>query len=278
MDIVRQYVCGQCESEGGDLMVQKSGRRLVSAVAFLSAIGLTAGCGDSAESAKAGSMPGPATSTAAGKTAEHSEPLTAAQLKAALLTADQAIGFEITGSSSRDGAEPDSSLNVKETVTPEVCRHVREATRGDGDEAAAASSSMYRPETPMAQRSTDLMSYPEGAARARMKQLRKAVEACSRFRFSNTIGKASVTTELLEVPALGEDALRYRTLSRLDSGGFAWTLLTAVRVEGVIVTMRVLDTTGPMPPEKLATFKPDPGPDEAVIATLIENVTAARST
>lgn len=63
---------------------------------------------------------GAATSTAAGKAAEHSEPLTAARLKAALLTADQAIGFEITGSSSRDGAEPDSSLNVEETVSPEV--------------------------------------------------------------------------------------------------------------------------------------------------------------
>ncbi|MFF5170559.1 hypothetical protein ACFY25_33500 [[Kitasatospora] papulosa] len=260
-------------------MVRKSGRRLVSAVAFLSAIGLTAGCGDSAEAAKAGNMPGPATSTAAGKAAEHSEPLTAAQLKAALLTADQAVGFKITGSSSRDGAKPDSSsLDFKETVAPEVCRRVREATRGEGDEAAAASSSMYRAETPMAQRTTDLMSYPERAARARMKQLREAVEACSRFSFSNTIGKASVTIETLEVPALGEDALRYRTLMRMDSGGFAWTLLTAVRVGGVMVTMEVLDTTGPMPPEKLATFRPDPGPDEAVIATLVENVTAALST
>ncbi|QBR04593.1 hypothetical protein D7Y56_00755 (plasmid) [Streptomyces sp. S501] len=259
-------------------MVRKSGRRLVSAVAFLSAIGLTAGCGDSAEAAKVGNTPGPATSTAAGKAAEHSEPLTAAQLKAALLTADQAVGFKITGSSSRDGAKPDSSLDVKETVAPEVCRHVREATRGEGDEAAAASSSMYRAETPMAQRTIDLMSYPERAARARMKQLREAVEACSTFSFSNTIGKASVTTETLEVPSLGEDALRYRALVRMDSGGFAWTLLTAVRVGGMIVTMKVLDTTGPMPPEKLATFRPDPGPDEAVMATLVENVTTALST
>ncbi|MEH0639745.1 hypothetical protein QBA35_42240 [Streptomyces bottropensis] len=259
-------------------MVRKSGRRLVSAVALLSAIGLTAGCGESAEPVEAGRKPGPATSTAAGKAAEHSEPLIAAKLKAALLTADQAVGFEITGSSSRDGAEQDSSLDVKETVSPEVCRHVREATGGDGEEAAAASSIMYRAGTSMAPRSTNLMSYPEGAARARMKQLREAVGACSRFSFSNTIGKASVTTEALDVPALGENALRYRTLSRLDNGGFVWTLVTAVRVGGVIATMHVLDTTGPIPPEKLATFKPDPGPDEAVIATLIENVTTARST
>ncbi|WLQ68738.1 MULTISPECIES: hypothetical protein [Streptomyces] len=258
-------------------MGPKSGRYLVSAVVFVSATGLTAGCGASAEPAEAGRKPGPATSTAAGKAAEHSEPLTGARLKAALLTADQAIGFEITGSSSRDGAEPDSSLNVEETVSPEVCRHVREATRGDGEEAAAASSIMYRSGTSMAPRSTSLMSYQEEAARARMNQLREAVGACSRFSFSNAIGNASVTTEALDVPALGEDALRYRTLSRLDSEGFAWTLVTAVRVGGVIVTMDVLDTTGPMPPEKLAAFKPDPGPDEAVIATLVENVTTARS-
>lgn len=121
------------------------------------------------------------------------------------------------------------------------------------------------------------MSYPEGAARVRMKQLSEAVGACSRFSFSNTIGKASVTTEALDAPDLGEDALRYRTLSRLDNGGFAWKLVTAVRVGDVIATMNVPDTTGPLPPEKLRAFKPDPGPDEAVIATLIGNVTKARS-
>ncbi|MFE4693336.1 hypothetical protein ACFRH6_25235 [Streptomyces sp. NPDC056749] len=257
--------------------MRKSGRRLVSAVAFLSATGLTVGCAASTEPAETGRKPGSATTTAAAEAAEHSEPLTAAQLKAALLTADQAIGFEITGSSSRDGAEPDSSLTVKETVSPEVCRHVREATRGDGEEAATASSTMYRTGTSMAPRSIHLMSYQEEPARTRMKQLREAVGACSRFSFSNTTGKASVTTEALDVPVLGENALRYRTRSRLDNGGFAWTLVTAVRLGGVIATMHVLDTTGPMPPEKLAAFKPDPGPDEAVIATLIENVTTARS-
>ncbi|MDF6017000.1 hypothetical protein [Streptomyces sp. JH34] len=119
-------------------MGPKSGRYLVSALAFVSATGLTAGCGAGAEPAEAGRKPGPATSTAAGKAAEHSEPLTAAQLKVALLTADQAIGFEITGSSSRDGAEPNYSLDVKETVSPEVCRHVREATRGDGHDPAGS--------------------------------------------------------------------------------------------------------------------------------------------
>ncbi|MEU1472614.1 hypothetical protein ABZ434_30915 [Streptomyces sp. NPDC005761] len=107
--------------------------------------------------------------------------------------------------------------------------------------------------------------------------MREAGGVCSRFSFSNTIGKAPVATEALGVPAPGESALRYRALSRLDNGGFPWTLVTAVRVGGVIATMHVLDTTGPIPPEKPATFKPDPGPDEAVIATLIENVTTARS-
>ncbi|MFD4035393.1 hypothetical protein ACFWVP_33980 [Streptomyces sp. NPDC058637] len=250
----------------------------MSTVALVSAVGLTAGCGDSADPVDGERKPGQATSTAAGKATAHSAPLTAAKLKAALLTADQAVGFEITGSSSRDGAEMDSSFDVKETVAPEVCRHVKEPTRGDGEEAAAASSTMYRAGTSMAPRSTNLMSYPEGAARARMEQLRKAVGACGRFSFSNTIGKASVTTEVLDVPDLGENALRFRTLSRLDNGGFVWSLVTAVRVGGVIATMDVLETTGPMPPGMLATFEPDPGPDEAVVATLIENVTEVHST
>ncbi|MER7969123.1 hypothetical protein ABTX35_09010 [Streptomyces sp. NPDC096080] len=259
-------------------MVRKSGRRLVSAVALLSAIALTAGCGDSAESAEAGRKPGPATSTAAGEAAQHSEPLTAARLKAALLTADQAVGFEITMRSSRDGSEPDSSRDVKETVSPKACRHVKEANRSDGEEAAAASSIMYVAGTSLTPRSTSLMSYSEEAARARMKQLREAVGVCSRFSFSNTYGKASATIEVLDVPALGDDALRYRTLFAFDNGGFGWILVTAVRVGGVIATMNVQTVTGPMPPGKLDTFKPDPGPDEAVIATLIENITKAQST
>ncbi|MER7577780.1 transposase, partial [Streptomyces sp. NPDC126514] len=157
----------------------------MSAVALLSAIGLTTGCGDSADPVEAGRKPGLAASTAAGKAAKHSEPLTAAKLKAALLTADQAVGFRITGSSSRDGAEPESSLDFKETVSPKVCRHVREAHGGDGEEAAAASSIMYRAGTSVAPRSTNLRSYTERAARARMKQLRTAVGACSRFSFSS---------------------------------------------------------------------------------------------
>ncbi|CAM5543138.1 hypothetical protein SCALM49S_07106 [Streptomyces californicus] len=151
------------------------------------------------------------------------------------------------------------------------------AAHDRGAQLAAISTGAFALGPPMAPRTTNLMSYPEGAARARMQQLRDAVGACSRFSYRNTIGKASVTTEELNVPALGENALRYRTLSRLSNGGFAWNLVTAVRVGGVIATMHVLDTTGPMPPEKLAKFKPDPGPDETAIATLIKNVTTAQS-
>ncbi|MFH8670189.1 hypothetical protein ACH4F3_35700 [Streptomyces anulatus] len=119
-------------------MVRRSGRRLVSTAALLSAIGLTAACGESPERADAGG-PGAVASTAAGKS-ERSGPLTAVELKAALLTAEQAVGFEITDGRSRDGAVPESSFDAKETVSPEVCRHVKEATSGDGEEAAAASS------------------------------------------------------------------------------------------------------------------------------------------
>ncbi|MGW0645724.1 MULTISPECIES: hypothetical protein [Streptomyces] len=45
---------------------------------------------------------------------------------------------------------------------------------------------------------------------------------------------------------------------------------------GVIATMDVQEVTGPLSPEKLATFEPEPGPDEGVIARLVENVTDAQ--
>ncbi|MFE9701555.1 hypothetical protein [Streptomyces sp. NPDC006270] len=41
-------------------------------------------------------------------------------------------------------------------------------------------------------------------------------------------GKSSVTGEMLDVPDLEEDALRYRTVSRLGGSGFAWALVSAV--------------------------------------------------
>ncbi|CAM5734184.1 hypothetical protein [Streptomyces badius] len=40
--------------------------------------------------------------------------------------------------------------------------------------------------------------------------------------------------------------------------------------------MDVQEVTGPLSPEKLATFEPEPGPDEGVIARLAENVTDAQ--
>ncbi|MFD4024428.1 hypothetical protein ACFWRV_13025 [Streptomyces sp. NPDC058576] len=262
---------------GGDLMTRKNGRRLGPAVALLTAIGLISACGEATEPADAAKKPGTATSTAAGKPAQRTEPLTGTQLKGALLTAEQAVGFEITGSSARDGAEPPPSYDAKQAVSPKACRQVWEATTGDGAEAAAASSTMYRGKSAVAPRSTNLLSYPEEAARTRMARLREALGTCDRFRVSNAFGKGTVTSEVLDAPELGDDALRYRTLSRWDDGGFAWKLVTAMRVGGVIATMDVQDITGPLPPEKLATFKPEPGPDEEVIATLIENVTGILS-
>ncbi len=77
---------------------------------------------------------------------------------------------------------------------------------------------------------------------------------------------------------IGEEALRYRTLARLGSKGFHYSLVTAVRVGGVIATVQTGDVLGPLPPDKLAEFKPEPSTDESVIATLIENVIDAEST
>ncbi|MFD4130228.1 hypothetical protein ACFXKK_21985 [Streptomyces globisporus] len=257
-------------------MTLKSGRRLAAVAALLTTVGLASACGDGTGRADAVGSPGNATGTAAGKPAQRTEPLTAAELKPALLTAEQVAGFEITGSSARDGAAEEPSYDAEETVSPEACRPVRDATEGDGEETAAARSTMYRGESAVAPRSTNLLSYSEEAARTRMTLLREALGTCDRFSFSNAFGKASVTSEVLDAPDLGDDTLRYRTLSRSDEGGFAWKLVTAVRVGGVIATMDVQEITGPLSPQKLATFKPEPGPDEAVIAGLVENVTDAQ--
>ncbi|MET9769990.1 hypothetical protein [Streptomyces sp. NPDC006415] len=257
-------------------MVFKSGRRLVAVATLLTAVGLTSACGDGTEPADAAGEPGNATSTAAGKPVQRTEPLTAAELKPALLTAEQVVGFEITGSSARDGAAEEPSYDAEETVSPEACRPVRDATRGDDEETAAAQSTMYRGKSALAPRSTNLLSYPEEAARTRMTRLRVALGSCDRFRVSNAFGKSSLTSEVLKAPDLGDEALRFRTLSRMDETGFAWKLVTAVRVGGVIATMDVQEITGPLSPQKLATFKPEPGPDEAVIARLVENVTDAQ--
>ncbi len=144
-------------------------------------------------------------------------------------------------------------------------------------ESAAAWSTMYRGKGSFSPRSSLLTSNPVDTARTRMTQLRRAVAACGRFAFSNAYGNASVTTEALAVPDLGEESVRYRTLARLNSGGFIYSLVTAVRVGGVIATMQTSDTTGPLPPDELAKFKPDPGTDESVISTLIKNVVEAES-
>ncbi|MGQ4452044.1 hypothetical protein ACN6LK_003615 [Streptomyces griseus] len=219
-------------------------------------------------------------STTAAKQTARSEPLTAAELKAALLAPEQAVGFTITESDSRQGSPSKSSRVAGEEVSPEPCRPVREAPSqnvpGRG-ESAAAWSTMYRGKGAFSPRSSLLTSYPENGARTRMSQLRQAVETCGRFTFSNAYGDASVTTETLTVPDLGDEAVRYRTLARLGNGGFHYSLVTAVRVGGVIATMQTSDVTGPLPPDELAKFKPDPNPDERVIAALVENVVEAES-
>lgn len=136
---------------------------------------------------------------------------------------------------------------------------------------------MYLDDSNLSPRSTILTSYPVETARTRMAQLRRAIDACDRFNYSSIYGKSSVTTETLSVPNLGEEALRYRTPARLDSKGFPYSLVTAVRVGGVIATVQTGDVLGPLPPDKLTEFKPEPSTDESVIATLIENVIDAES-
>lgn len=259
-------------------MMRKTRRRLASTMAILSAIGLTSACGEAAKPAGEGGKP--SARATAGVREERSKPLTAAELKAALLTEEQIGGFEITGINSRAGAFTDPPVAGKETTSPEACRHVREAPQenvlGRG-ESAAAWSKMYLGNSNSSPRSTVLTSYPVETARTRMTQLRRAIGACDRFSYSNSYGKSSVTTETLSVPDLGEEALRYRTLARFDSKGFQYSLVTAVRVGGVIATVQTSDVLGPLPPDRLAEFKPEPSADESVIAALVENVIGSES-
>ncbi|WP_250286363.1 hypothetical protein [Streptomyces atroolivaceus] len=260
-------------------MAGRTGRHLAPIVVLMTVVGLTAACAEpgtsvSTEEKKSTGAAAPE------KPVQRPVPLTAAELGAALLTEEQAVGYTITGGDSRTGASTASS--AVETASPGTClplRQIRRQSAPGRGESAAAWSTMYRGDGGVSPRTTLLTSYPVATARTRMKELRQGVETCGRFTVRNAYGTSSVTTEKLSVPDLGEEAVRYRLLGRteLSSGdkGSDYSLVTAVRSGGVIVVVETSEVLGLLPPAELAGFKPEPGPDEQVIAAQAEKAAEA---
>ncbi|MFS0697418.1 hypothetical protein [Streptomyces nitrosporeus] len=228
------------------------------------------GTGDASEAA--GENPG------AARADDRSSPLTATALKAALLTGAEAeaMGFTVTGSYMRDGADTDNAGG--EVAEPAAClilRNIRsEHAPGRGE--SAAWSVMYRGQSALWPRRTVLTSYPVSTARARMTELRRAVETCGGYEVRNPYGSSSITTETLPVPALGDEAVRYRLLGRMKStsgnSGWSYSLVTVVRKGGVLVSVDNSDNLGPTPVDQLKKFTPEPGPDEPMIAALTAKI------
>ncbi|MEV0299677.1 hypothetical protein [Streptomyces prasinus] len=54
--------------------------------------------------------------------------------------------------------------------------------------------------------------------------------------------------------------------------------MTVVRVGGVIAAVETFEALGPFPPARLAEFEPEPGPDEPMIAALVEKVSRSLGT
>ncbi|MCX5416076.1 hypothetical protein [Streptomyces sp. NBC_00059] len=260
-------------------MLRRKVRRRLSAAALLPLLGLSAACSDAGS--PAGTAEAADRKPVATETRGHAAPLTAAELKAALLTEAEATGFTITGSDSRVGAAA-ADARAAETGEPAAClvlRRTPSQNAPERGESASAWSTMYLGDGALWPRQTVLTSYPVDTARARMAELRRAVAACGRFHVRNAYGTGSVTTEILPVSALGDEAVRYRMLdrSKLRSGdlGYSYALVTVVRAGGVIASVRTSDVFGPFPVEQVKRFAPEPGPDEPMTAALAEKVSKA---
>ncbi|MGW1814438.1 hypothetical protein ACWCQM_12855 [Streptomyces sp. NPDC002125] len=277
-------------------MTHRSRRRRLSAVALLPLLGLAVACSEgtaspeASEASEASEVPGasgtpgaPEREQASAKPKARSTPLTATALTSAVLTEAEAKaeGFTVTGGDARDGAAT-RDLG-KETSEPSQCvglRQARSENAPDRGESAMAYSVMYRGEDTSWPRKTVLTSFPTTTARARMTELRGAVGACGRFEVKSSFGPSSVTVETLPAPSLGEEAVRYRMLSRMevDAGApvhYAYSLVTVVRVGGVMASVETGELLGPIASGQLEGVRPEPGPDERMIAALIEKVSEA---
>ncbi|MEV3928476.1 MULTISPECIES: hypothetical protein [unclassified Streptomyces] len=253
--------------------------RRLSGIALLPLLGLAVACSEGGTSAGAPEVS--EREPAAEGMAVRSTPLTADALEAALLTEVEATGFTVTGGDAREGAAT-RDLG-KESSEPSQClalRRVRSENVPDRGESAMAYAVMYLGDDTLSPRKTVLTSFPAGTARARMAELRRAVGTCGRFDVNGAYGPSSVTTETLSVPRLGEEAVRYRMLSRMEvdpgkADHYAYSLVTVVRVGGVMASVETGAVLGPLPSGQLEELTPEPGPDERMIAALVEKVKEA---
>ncbi|MFJ2174193.1 hypothetical protein ACIOHE_14920 [Streptomyces sp. NPDC087851] len=245
-------------------------RSLCVAAASLTLLPLSAACSGS-EATEPTSEDGSKSATA---TAEVRS-LTAAELKAALLTEEEATGFDITGTETVKGAG--GKWEDPTTVKPAACKVLWNAeTKGFG-ETAAATSILYPASNSIDTRETLLAAFPADAARARMTSLRKSLATCGEFETKNQYGQSSEKTDELEAPGLGDEAIRFRTAGQVKTAtvnkGQSHRLTTVVRTGNVVTRFRSDVLLGDLEPDQVARFIPKP--DEALIAAQIAKVEEA---
>ncbi|MFE2847850.1 hypothetical protein ACFXKS_30740 [Streptomyces scopuliridis] len=246
-------------------------RSLYVAAASLALLPLSAACSGS-EGTDPTSADSPRSATALAE--EHS--LTAAELKGALLTEEEATGFDITHTGTVKGAG--GEWDDPTTVKPAACKVLWNAEKKGFGETAAANSILYPASNSIDTRETLLAAYPADAARARMTSLRKSLAACGEFETKNQYGQSSEETVELEAPELGDEAIRFRTAGQVKTAtvnkGQSHHLTTVVRTGNVVTRFRTDVLLGDfIKPDQVARFIPKP--DEALIAAQIAKVEEA---
>ncbi|MFD7285118.1 hypothetical protein [Streptomyces sp. NPDC059863] len=246
-------------------------RSLYVAAASLALLPLSAACSGS-EGTDPTSANSPRSATAPAE--KHS--LTAAELKGALLTEEEATGFDVTLTETVKGAG--AEWDDPTTVKPAACKVLWNAEKKGFGETAAAHSILHPASNSMDMRETLVATYPADAARARMTSLRKALAACGEFETKNKYGQSSEKTVELEAPELGDEALRFRTAGQVETGtgneGQSHHLTTVVRTGNVVTRFRTDVLLGEfIKPDQVARFIPKP--DEALISAQIAKVEKA---
>ncbi|MFE2940566.1 hypothetical protein ACFXKG_16120 [Streptomyces sp. NPDC059255] len=246
-------------------------RSLCVAAALLALLPLSAACSVS-ESTGPASADSPKSTTA--PTEERS--LTPAELKAALLTEEEATGFDITGADTVEGAG--GEWEDPTMVKPAACKVLWNSENKGFGETAAANSTLYPHSNSIDMRETLIAAFPADAARSRMTSLRSSLAACGDFETKNQYGQSSEKTVELEAPELGDEAIRFRTTGLVKTAtvnkGQNHRLTTVVRTGNVVTRFKSVVMLGEfIKPDQVARFIPKP--DEDLIAAQVAKVEEA---
>ncbi|MEV7090324.1 hypothetical protein AB0O07_31340 [Streptomyces sp. NPDC093085] len=246
-------------------------RSLCAAAASLTLLSLSAAC-----SGSGASEPASADSPKSSTTPAQGHPLTATELKAALLTEEEATGFDITLTETVEGAG--GKWEDPTTVKPAVCKVLWNSENKGFGETAAAHSILYPASTSIDTRATLLSSYPADAAQARMSTLRNSLATCEKFETENEYGQSSNKTEKLNTPELGDEAIRFLTTGQVRTAtvnkGKIYHLTTVVRTGNVVTRFRTDVMLGEFTkPGQADRFIPEP--DDVLIAAQIAKVEEA---